>query len=126
MTDPTAYQKATDLVGSRARADVEREFRTLEAAAAAPQTQTQFSRGALSGYVWALGRAAAAPVTGADSGGTPDLQLLSAEVDATLVQLADQSPRMVPRDYMTGVHDALAWVCGYSDEQPSGELTARR
>jgi hypothetical protein len=33
---------------------------------------------------------------------------------------------MVPRDYMMGVHDALAWVCGYSDEQPSGELTARR
>jgi hypothetical protein len=124
MTDHTASQKAIDLVGGRPRADVERAYGALEAAAAAPQTQTQFSRGALSGYVWALGHATAAPVTGADSHGAPDMLLLTAEVDAALVQLSDQSLRTVPRDYVHGVHDALAWVCGYSDEQPAGGTAA--
>jgi hypothetical protein len=124
MTDSTASQKVIDLVGGRPRADVEQAYGVLEGAAAAPQSQTQFSRGALTGYVWALGRATAAPVTGADSHGAPDLLLLTSEVDAALVQLADQSLRTVPRDYIRGVHDALAWVCGYSDDLPSGETTA--
>jgi hypothetical protein len=92
--------------------------RALEAAAANPARQTQISRGALTGYLWALGRGDVAPVTGAVSDGAPDLAMLTAEADATVVQLENATQRTVPRDYIHGVHAALAWVCGYSEQRP--------
>jgi hypothetical protein len=109
----------------RPRVDVERAHDALQAVAAAPQTQTQFSRGALTGYLWVLGRATSAPVTGSHGHGAPSLGQLTGEIDASVVQLVDQAQRTVPRDYVQGVHDALAWVCGYSDDQPSGGFTSR-
>ncbi|MFC1413519.1 hypothetical protein ACEZCY_29765 [Streptacidiphilus sp. N1-12] len=105
-------------IGARRRSEVEREHRDLDAVGAAPHRQTQFVRGALTGYVWALGHADAAPITGLREKGVPSTQGITAEVDATLVQLASQPLRTVPRDYVQGVHDALAWVCGFQDEPP--------
>ncbi|MGK5630361.1 hypothetical protein [Streptomyces sp. URMC 123] len=105
-------------VGTRSRSEVERARHALEVRSAAPDRQTQVSRGALTGYLWALGRAEAAPVTGAAVAGTPDLRTLTAEVDAAAVQLEDQTQRTVPRDYTRGVHDALAWICGHRDDRP--------
>ncbi|MDJ0346249.1 hypothetical protein QMK19_19280 [Streptomyces sp. H10-C2] len=105
-------------MGTRRRADVEEAHRELEAVAAGPAQQTQLSRGALTGYLWALGRGDPAPVTGATCDGVPDIAMLTAEADAAVVQLADFTQRTVPRDYVQGVHDALAWVCGHNDQLP--------
>ncbi|GGT15534.1 hypothetical protein [Streptomyces purpureus] len=75
----------------------------------------QFSAGEAAALQWALGRSDRAPVTGADVPGRPDLQVLTAEVDATVVQLEDPTTQAGGRDYLNGVHGALAWVCGHSD-----------
>ena len=122
MTDPSAPVQAADLVGTRSRTDVENAFADLEAAAAAPQRQTQYSRGALAAYLWALGRGSSAPVTGArpDPGSDfPDLPRITAEIDASVAQLDDRLHRMAPRDYLQGAHDALAWLCGLREDSPS-------
>ncbi|MEV6651630.1 hypothetical protein [Streptomyces sp. NPDC051219] len=105
-------------MGTRRRAEVEAAHHALDAEAAGPDRQTQLSRGALTGYLWALGRGEDAPITGARGEGPPDIPQLTAEVDAATVQLEDTTQRMVPRDYIRGVHDALAWVCGHSDDRP--------
>jgi hypothetical protein len=105
-------------VGIRPRAEVEEAHRALEAVGAGTYQQTQLSRGALTGYLWALGRGDVAPVTGADGQGAPDLSLLTAETDAAAVQLEDATQRTVPRDYIQGVYAALAWVCGHSEQRP--------
>jgi hypothetical protein len=120
MTDPSAPARAPDHIGTRPRIDVEHAFGDLEAAAAAPQRQTQYSRGALAAYLWALGRGTTAPVTGARPDyDIPDLPHITAEVDASVAQLDDRLHRMAPRDYLQGAHDALSWLCGLSDEVPS-------
>lgn len=106
------------MVGTRKLPEVEQAFRALEAVGAGPTQQTQLSRGALTGYLWALGRGNPAPITGAPTEGAPDLPQLTAEVDAAAVQLADAAQRTTPRDFTQGVHDALAWICGHSDMRP--------
>ena len=120
MTDPSAPVRAEDFIGTRPRTDVEHAFDGLEAAAAAPQRQTQYSRGALAAYLWALGRGTSAPITGARPDfDIPDLAHITAEVDASVAQLDDRLHRMAPRDYLQGAHDALAWLCGLTEEIPS-------
>ncbi|MYV55251.1 hypothetical protein [Streptomyces sp. SID3212] len=118
MTTQQTEPHGGELVGTRPRTEVEEAFRELEAVAAAPTGQTQLSRGAMTGYLWALGRGDAAPVTGATDQGTPDLSVLTAEADAATVQLEDATQRTIPRDYIQGVHAALAWICGHSDRRP--------
>ena len=108
-----------DPVGARPRAQVERALAALEAASAAPQRQTALTRGALAGYLWATGRSTTAPVTGAVRAGPPGLADITAEIDASMVQLAQQSRRTTPREYLRGVHDALAWTCAHTDDPPS-------
>ncbi|MFC4608626.1 hypothetical protein ACFO9E_12455 [Streptomyces maoxianensis] len=106
-------------VGTRAYADVELAQKQLGAREVERGRSPQFSSGASAAYDWALGRADRAPVTGAgDAESVPDLQVLTAEVDAAVVQMEDPTGRPGPRDYNRGVHDALAWVCGHSDEAP--------
>ncbi|MFC1415487.1 hypothetical protein [Streptacidiphilus cavernicola] len=105
-------------IGARPEAEVRQAQAELEAAAARPRRQTALTRGALAGYAWATGRAGAAPVTGAVSTGPPDLADLTAEIDASVVQLAQQAQRRAPRDYVRGVHDALSWVCAHTDDRP--------
>ncbi len=97
---------------------VDRAFECLEAEAAGPDRQTQYARGALAGYLWALGRGEPAPITAQSSDGAPAMEVLMAEADAATVQIQDSTQRTVPRDYLQGVHDALAWVCGHTDDKP--------
>ncbi|MGW0549033.1 hypothetical protein [Streptomyces altiplanensis] len=105
-------------VGTRGYADVERAQEQLEAAGA-ERGRSPFSSGASEAYRWALGRAERSPVTGAGGEeGVPDLYKLTAEVDAAVVQMDEPVSRPGPRDHTRGVHDALAWVCGYRDEAP--------
>jgi hypothetical protein len=108
----------------RPQAEVELAHQALNAAALPPQKQTQHSNGAVTGYLRALGAGTAAPVTCSGTPGAPTLAGLTQEVDASVMQLADQSQRTVSRDFLQGAHDALAWLCGYSDDRPCGTLTA--
>ncbi|MGW7434188.1 hypothetical protein ACWGIN_32235 [Streptomyces sp. NPDC054861] len=79
----------------------------------------QFTSGAAAAYQWALGGTERSPVTGNGSAeGVPGLQDLTAEVDAAVVQMEDPTSAAGPRDYHRGVHDALAWVCGHSNQAP--------
>ncbi|MET9801058.1 hypothetical protein [Streptomyces sp. NPDC006368] len=105
-------------VGVRTFTDVEEAFRRLEAEAAGPDQQTQFFRGALTGYLWALGRGGPAPITARSVAKAPALEDLTAEADAATAQMEDSTQRTVPRDYIHGVRDALAWVCGHTDQHP--------
>ncbi|MCX5202838.1 hypothetical protein OG897_15435 [Streptomyces sp. NBC_00237] len=106
-----------DAVGVRPRTEVEAALHALEAEAAAPHRQTQIGRGALAGYVWALGSAQTTPVTGDPSSAAPDGDQITAELAAAENQLADPVRRDIPREYVQGVWDALAWVSGRSDER---------
>ncbi|MFD3531348.1 hypothetical protein [Streptomyces sp. NPDC058664] len=75
----------------------------------------QFRAGAAAAYQWAMSRTERSPITGAEACGSPDLPLLTAEVDAALVQLVGPA---IPEDshaYVRGAHDALAWICGQRD-----------
>ncbi|GAB3658663.1 hypothetical protein [Streptomyces sparsus] len=108
----------TAMVGIRGVAEAEDAFRRLEKTAAGPDRQTQYSRGALAAYLWALGRGDAAPVTAYTVAGAPSMETLTAEADAAAVQMEDSTQRSVPREYLHGVHDALAWVCGHTETRP--------
>lgn len=106
-------------VGTRTYADVELARKHVNAGEAGQSRSQQFSSGASAAYRWALGCADRSPVTGAGEGeGVPDLEALTAEVDAAVVQMEDPAAQAGPRDYSRGVHDALAWVCGHSDHAP--------
>ncbi|MEU4212439.1 hypothetical protein AB0F13_20995 [Streptomyces sp. NPDC026206] len=118
MTDNQLTGDMGRLAGVRPVPEVVQAHQRLECEAAGPSRQTQYARGALTGYLWSLGQGQVAPVTGGDSAGAPDLATVTAEVDATLAQLEDSTQRTVPRDYIRGVHDALAWVCGHTDIRP--------
>ncbi|MFF8846357.1 hypothetical protein ACF08N_27185 [Streptomyces sp. NPDC015127] len=98
-------------IGVRAHKDVVLAVEGL----AARRQPPQFASGAADAYEWATGHAGRSPVTGADADDVPGLWLLTAEVDATVVQLEDPTLQAGKRDYIRGVHDALAWICGYSD-----------
>lgn len=99
-------------VGVRTYADVDLALKDL----AARGDGAQFSAGEAAAFEWATGRTDRSPVTGAHAQAIPDLQLLTAEVDAAVVHLEDPTTASGNRDYMHGVHDALAWLCGHSDQ----------
>ncbi|MGW7056007.1 hypothetical protein [Streptomyces sp. NPDC054887] len=113
MTDPhTARPDDTPLVGVRTPADIDLALKNR----AERDEVSQFSAGAAAAYTWALGRTGRSPITGtAEARGVPGLPLLTAEVDASVVQLDDATTQGEARDYISGAHDALAWICGYSD-----------
>ncbi|MCH0543382.1 hypothetical protein I3F58_28300 [Streptomyces sp. MUM 203J] len=77
-----------------------------------------YASGALDALRWALARGGSAPVTGARGGLVPDLHTLTAEVDAAAVQLDDPVCPVDARAYTLGAHEALAWLCGHTDERP--------
>jgi hypothetical protein len=118
MTTQQTEPNSDPHVGVRPRADVEEAHRALAAVVAGTDEQSPLTRGALTGYLWALGREDVAPITGAGCAGAPDLSLLTAETDAAAVRLEDAARRTVPRRYTEGVYEALAWVCGHSDKRP--------
>ncbi|MGW7067163.1 hypothetical protein ACWGII_14085 [Streptomyces sp. NPDC054855] len=107
------------LVGTRAYTDVELAQKQLGVTAVDQGSSSQFSSGVAAAYQWALGCADRSPVTGAGCTGTvPDLQALTAEVDAAVVQTEDLTSSPGLRDHSRGVHDALAWVCGHISQAP--------
>ncbi len=106
-----------ELIGARPRTLVEREYRNLRQRSLCDGPDAQFAHGALDAYRWTMG-GGGAPLTGARAAGVPDLQRLTSEIDAAVVQLDDATQRASTRDFTRGVHDALAWVCGLSDNRP--------
>ncbi len=54
----------------------------------------------------------------------PDLYTLTAEVDAATVRLDDPASPADLRDYVLGAHDALAWLCGHTDQRPLARKVA--
>lgn len=119
-----------DRIGVRAVDEVESAYRTRAAeaaestavarasAAAGPEPFQTVSEGAADAYRWALARDQRGPVTGAPTRDVPDLSRLTAEADAAAVLLDDPVCPPDKRAYVRGVHDALAWLCGQSDEHP--------
>ncbi|MER0449793.1 hypothetical protein ABR738_35520 [Streptomyces sp. Edi4] len=104
----------TTLIGVRTRGDADLALRYLTTRS---ETPAQFALGAAAAYRWSLGRSDRAPVTGSAARHLPDLTLLTAEVDAAVVQLEDPTSDGGVRDFTQGVHDTLAWLCGYSDQR---------
>ncbi|MFF3287014.1 hypothetical protein [Streptomyces sp. NPDC003023] len=104
-------------VGVRAYAEAEAAVRELPGLLAGPEHPPQFRAGVTAGYSWALGREAGSPVTGVDAGGVPDMELLTAEIDAAVVREDEAAGDPATRDYVRGVHAALAWVCGFSERR---------
>ncbi|WP_329466778.1 hypothetical protein [Streptomyces sp. NBC_01431] len=120
MSDVNTSEKGTargsraGLIGMRSRGDVDVAVRYL---ASRREVTGQFAMGAAAAYRWALGRTARSPVTGTQARGLPDLRLLTAEVDAAAVQLDDPTLPPGARDFTLGAHEALAWLCGYSERR---------
>ncbi|WP_223279622.1 hypothetical protein [Streptomyces sp. SDr-06] len=112
--DRATREGGAPLVGVRPRTDVDLALKYLTARSDAP---AQYALGVAAAYRWAMGRAAQAPVTGTAPRHQPDLRLLTAEVDAAVVQLDDVTTPASVRGFTRGVHDALSWVCGYSDQR---------
>ncbi len=110
----------TSRVGTRSREQVESALARLEYIGDTPFEPSRFQRGALDGYLWALGRRALAPVTASVASGPdgPCPAQLGAEQQAAQVRQLDPRAEEEDRDYARGVHDALAWACGRSDVQP--------
>ncbi|GAA1928497.1 hypothetical protein [Streptantibioticus ferralitis] len=105
------------LIGARPRSHVEQAYESLQQRAAKPEPHRQFTLGVLAAYQWAMGRVAGAPLTGARCVGVPDLEQLTSEIDTAVVQLEDTTQHSATRDFAQGVHDALVWVCGLSEDE---------
>ncbi|MDI3419054.1 hypothetical protein [Streptomyces luteolus] len=120
MTDSgSSGQDEKPMVGTRTYVDVEQAQKRMSVEAAEPDPSPQFSNGVSTAYRWALGHADRAPVTGDGAAdGVPDLQTLTAEVDAAAVQTENLTGLPEVREYSRGVHDALAWVCGHTHHAP--------
>ncbi|MFG2721259.1 hypothetical protein ACGFW5_23610 [Streptomyces sp. NPDC048416] len=110
----TGEDHGTTLIGVRPHDDVDLALEYLTARSEAP---AQFALGVAAAYRWSMGRSERSPVTGTAVRRPPDLPLLTAEVDAAVVQLEDPTSQAGARDFTRGVHDGLAWVCGYSDRR---------
>ncbi|MCQ4042637.1 hypothetical protein ACFOSC_24655 [Streptantibioticus rubrisoli] len=106
------------LIGARPSSAVEKAYQTLRKQTARADPHAQFTKGALEAYRWAMGSDVSAPLTGARTVGVPGLQRLTSEIDTAVVQLEDVTQQAGPRAFAQGVHDALAWVCGLSDQRP--------
>ncbi|MFD7435544.1 hypothetical protein [Streptomyces sp. NPDC059861] len=96
-------------VGIRTYGEVDSALRGLVARHGG---SAQFSAGEAVALEWALGRTVRSPITGVGGRDVPDLHLLTAEVDATVVRLEDPTAPAGNRDYFRGVYGALSWICG--------------
>ncbi|MEU1626786.1 hypothetical protein ABZ746_15975 [Streptomyces sp. NPDC020096] len=110
------------LIGARPRSLVEKAYESLRNRAARDEPHPPFTLGVLAAYQWAMGRGADAPLTGARGVGVPDLEQLTSEIDTAVVQLEDVTQHTGTRDFAQGVHDALAWVCGLSEDEALSPL----
>lgn len=104
-------------MGVRAYEEAEAAARDLPTLFSDRTDPQPFRDGVSAGYRWALGRDVRAPVTGADADGVPDMELLTAEIDAAVVREDEAAAEPATRDFVRGVHTALAWLCGFSDRR---------
>ncbi|GGS95188.1 hypothetical protein [Streptomyces chromofuscus] len=109
MGQATGRMRPEQRIGIRTYGEVDSALSGLVARHAG---SPQFSAGEAVALEWALGRAPRSPITGVGARGAPDLQLLTAEADATVVRLEDPTTPAGNRDYFQGVYGALAWLCG--------------
>ncbi|GHH80491.1 hypothetical protein GCM10018781_61110 [Kitasatospora indigofera] len=76
-------------------------------------------RGALATYEWAAGRRLVAPVSGAQSGRVPTEAQLAGEERVALRRVHDRAGvGLAERDFALGAVRALAWILGYTGDQP--------
>ncbi|WP_228978191.1 hypothetical protein [Streptomyces sp. DH12] len=113
-------------IGVRRVDEVESAYRSLAAEAtgrgarggrALQERPRALREGAAEAYRWALAREPQGPITGLRAREVPDVWRLTAEADAAAVLLDDPACPHDTRDYVRGVHDALAWLCGHSDQR---------
>ncbi|WP_344469692.1 hypothetical protein [Kitasatospora kazusensis] len=79
-----------------------------------------YDRGAVDGYLWALGLRGRPPVSGAPVTGRecPSGAQIASEEHAARLQCGMEGLCSRVRDYACGVRDALAWIRGVSDARP--------
>ncbi|MEU3445668.1 hypothetical protein AB0H29_00265 [Streptomyces thermolilacinus] len=117
VTGATGTAGVTEATGTTGAAEATGAPGAAKAARAVPPEPFHaVSEGAADAYRWALARKEHGPVTGAPAHDVPDLWRLTAEADAAAVLLDDPVCPPDKRAYVRGVHDALAWLCGQSDE----------
>ncbi|GAA4933587.1 hypothetical protein ACFPM3_04625 [Streptomyces coeruleoprunus] len=112
-----AREETVDHIGVRPLAEVELALREVVTDSSRRRSDP-FIEGASQALRWAMAREGSGPVTGARVYGVPGLEALTAEVDASAVQLDDPSCSDDAKAYTSGAHDALAWLCGHTDRQP--------
>ncbi|CAL9459854.1 hypothetical protein [Streptomyces sp. enrichment culture] len=113
VTEAAEVTETTEVTGARGTTGAPG---AAGAARVRPEPFQAVSEGAADAYRWALARKEHGPVTGAPTHDVPDLWRLTAEADAAAVLLDDPVYPPDKRAYVRGVHDALAWLCGQSDE----------
>lgn len=104
----------------RTPAAVQDMIRTVNAEAVDSDANGQeYARGILDGIAWACGRRAEAPVTGdVAAAAEPSMAELRAEMTAAIEALRGQRDTIRPREYVTGVEAALAWLTAAVDDPP--------
>ncbi|MFI6850052.1 hypothetical protein OG535_39935 [Kitasatospora sp. NBC_00085] len=101
--------------GARTATDI---HRAIDELSAGTQSPTQSQQGALAAYQWVLGHGRA-PVTGANLiDAVPTETHIHGEERAALRQAHDLTRPISERSYAFGATQALAWILGYTDDQP--------
>ncbi|AKA01412.1 MULTISPECIES: hypothetical protein [Streptomyces] len=106
------------LVGARPRSELKKVCAELEALPPGETRQARLAQGFLAACRWALGVETTGPVTGGPLETDFAMPYLTAESDAAAVRLESLSPGSAAHDYVEGVHVALTWLCGQSEERP--------
>ncbi|CCB71637.1 protein of unknown function (plasmid) [Streptantibioticus cattleyicolor NRRL 8057 = DSM 46488] len=105
-------------IGGRSRHAVEHAYEELTDQVTRTDARTPYADGALAAYRWALGAGGSGPITGTPGAAPPDVERLTAEVDASVVQTEDRTQSAAGHAFAEGVHDVLTWVCGLRDGAP--------
>ncbi|MFJ9469863.1 hypothetical protein [Streptomyces caniferus] len=116
--NPMGPESAQPLLGTRPRTEVLQASAALAEVAHGLSPSSRTALGALAAYRWALGDGVTAPITGFRTEGCPTVPVLTAEVDAAAVQWEGARKGTAAHDYLRGVHTALAWICGFTEERP--------
>lgn len=113
----TTDEATIPAVGARGLDEV---HEAIKAANRQPSPCTDFERGVLASYQWAVGAQPEAPITVAASVGAEGLcraQLL-AEFRSAAVKLRAALRDSTDAGYALGSYQALAWLCGHHDDRP--------
>ncbi|WP_153466775.1 hypothetical protein [Streptomyces kaniharaensis] len=110
------------VVGVRSAEEV---FAALEGLDARDRPFTEYERGLLEAYRWAVGARTAAPVTAAPTAGPwgPCRAQMLAECQAAAVAIrtggdGTETAGVADAERVLGLYTALAWLCGHHDDRP--------